>query len=61
MIAKANAMNSTTFARGRTAAGKDGTAAVRRCEILARLVVRAQWWPTDAGCRRHHLLGAGQD
>ena len=41
MIAKANATNSTIFARGRTVAGKAGMAAGRRCEILARPVVRA--------------------
>src|SRR5215831_8594410 len=35
MIAKANAMNSTTFARGRTLTGYSGAAAVPRDEVLA--------------------------
>src|SRR5205823_2655732 len=42
MIAKANAMNSTTFARGRTVAGKVGmTAGWRRDEHSGRSVARS--------------------
>jgi hypothetical protein len=41
MIAKANAMNSTAFARGPTVAGNDGMTAAGRREIRARPVVRA--------------------